>query len=260
MSSARNRIPAPTTGTVTGRNTADSDWNEPLEVFTTDNEDYVSQQLIRDRGELLDFLTTWRSNNMPFLVDDYPNGWPRLAAFQNSANNFLIFRRFGLMHCRQLLRLQGEITLLEKRLLELDREGAADGSKTASGLTSLEYQSDWDWELRQLHEKLAAKLQLYGKYFSYKISLSCVSALTEDTDDLLLKDVQLRDLQRAPQQHHRSLFNWLHMTKPLRQGQCDWIFHADDFVSIKKSSGWQLPGVRFKLLSLNLKMMQKMRV
>jgi hypothetical protein len=97
-------------------------------------------------------------------VDEHPDGWPRLAAFQNSADRFLIFRRFGLMHCRQLLRLQIEITELEKRILELDRKDAAVGSETGYRLRTVERRVGWDSEQQDLSEQLVAKLQIYGKY------------------------------------------------------------------------------------------------
>jgi hypothetical protein len=103
---------------------------------------------------------------MPSLVDDHPNGWPRLAAFQNSADSFLIFRRFSLMHCRLLVGLQVEITDLEKRILELDRIDAEVGSATGYRLRTIEHHNGWDPEKISLSEQLMAKLQVYGKYSS----------------------------------------------------------------------------------------------
>ena len=100
------------------------------------------------------------------LVDDHPDGWPQLAAFQNSADNFLIFRRFRLIHCRLLVRLQVEITELEKRMLELDRKDAEVGSATGYRLRTIEHREGWDSENITLSEQLMAKLQIYGKYFS----------------------------------------------------------------------------------------------
>jgi hypothetical protein len=49
-------------------------------------------------------------------VEDTPNGFPRLAAFQASEANFSLYRSFSYLHSRVLLDLQDEITTLEKEL------------------------------------------------------------------------------------------------------------------------------------------------
>jgi hypothetical protein len=54
------------------------------------------------------------------IVEKYPNGYPRLAAFMNSDDDGAIFRRFGTLYTRNLLYLQAEIVDLEAQLLELD--------------------------------------------------------------------------------------------------------------------------------------------
>lgn len=73
----------------------------------------------------------------------------------------------------------------------------------------------------------------------FKICLEIAWAvLTVDTDDLLLRDAQLSEMQRAPPHDHWSVFSWIHNIKPLADGQYNWIFHHYDFVSLKKSSDW----------------------
>jgi hypothetical protein len=53
-------------------------------------------------------------------VENTPNGFPRLAAFQSSEANFSLYRSFSYLHSRVLLDLQDEITTLEKELDEVD--------------------------------------------------------------------------------------------------------------------------------------------
>lgn len=53
-------------------------------------------------------------------VEDTPNGFPRLAAFQSSQADFSLYRSFSYLHSRVLLDLQDEITCLEKELDEID--------------------------------------------------------------------------------------------------------------------------------------------
>jgi hypothetical protein len=95
-------------------------------------------------------------------VDSHPSGWPQLAAFLNSEDNFAIFRRFGLMHCRELVMLQAEITLLEKQRAELDKQDEASES-TGYRLVSIEHQPGWDTEQKDLSEQIRKKLLIYGK-------------------------------------------------------------------------------------------------
>jgi hypothetical protein len=44
----------------------------------------------------------------------------------------------------------------------------------------------------------------------------------------------LRNLGPASEKFHRSVFNWIIGKKPLGQGQYNWIFHAEDFVSLSR--------------------------
>ena len=58
----------------------------------------------------------------PNSVDDHPRGYPQLAAFIDSDENFLMCRRFGFLHSRVLLYRQDELTKLEKNLIAMDEE------------------------------------------------------------------------------------------------------------------------------------------
>lgn len=59
-------------------------------------------------------------------MEDTPNGYPRLAAFQSSEANFGLYRSFSYLHSRVLLDLQDEITTLEKELDEKDMDDEDD--------------------------------------------------------------------------------------------------------------------------------------
>jgi hypothetical protein len=55
-------------------------------------------------------------------VEETPEGFPRLAAFQSSEAKFALYRSFSYLHSRILLDLQDEITSLEKELDEIDED------------------------------------------------------------------------------------------------------------------------------------------
>lgn len=54
-------------------------------------------------------------------MDDRPEGYNRVATFQSSDPNFLLYRGFSYLHCRLLSTLQYEIESLETELDQLDK-------------------------------------------------------------------------------------------------------------------------------------------
>lgn len=60
--------------------------------------------------------------NISFIVDNCPEGYPRLAAFLDSDENFMLYRRFGFLQTRLLLNKQAELREYEKELDRLDQE------------------------------------------------------------------------------------------------------------------------------------------
>lgn len=97
------------------------------------------------------------------LVEEYPEGWPQFAGFLNSADNFAIFRRFGLVHCRVLVHLQAEIQLLEQQLSELDNIYSEPGASNPWRLQTAEYDDSWDPTQKEILKQLQDKLVVYGK-------------------------------------------------------------------------------------------------
>ena len=63
---------------------------------------------------------------MAQLVESCPLGYPRLAAFNASEQNFMLYRGFSYVHARLLLDLQTGIQVLERELDEFDNEDNTD--------------------------------------------------------------------------------------------------------------------------------------
>ena len=93
------------------------------------------------------------------VVEDYPEGYPQLAAFIASADNFSIFRKFDRASNRVLLHLQSEIAALDKGLDEMDQ--ADERSTTAYRLRSIRHEEGWDNGQRKLISQLQEKLPIY---------------------------------------------------------------------------------------------------
>lgn len=90
------------------------------------------------------------------IVEDYPRGYPRLAAFQSSDDDFLAFRRFATAHTRCLLLAQDEILSIEEKLQRLD--GA---ERVQLYLSSREH--DANPERQAVLKELREKLREYGQ-------------------------------------------------------------------------------------------------
>ena len=54
-------------------------------------------------------------------MEDCARGYPLLAAFLDSNENFMIYRRFGFLHARLLLYKQDELRSMEEELNDMDR-------------------------------------------------------------------------------------------------------------------------------------------
>jgi hypothetical protein len=94
-------------------------------------------------------------------VDDYPKGYPQLAAFANSCDTFANVRRFGRLSYRLLAHLQNDLTEMEKKLDELDKKDAADKTM-AKRLRGYENFSGWDDEQRKLVSNIMVTYSQYG--------------------------------------------------------------------------------------------------
>jgi hypothetical protein len=50
-------------------------------------------------------------------------------------------------------------------------------------------------------------------------------------DDILLKDSKLRALAPVPARDYLNVFHWVYGRKPLDEGEYDFVFDRDDFIS-----------------------------
>ena len=73
-----------------------------------------------------------------------------------------MYRRFGLLFCRILVQLQGELTVLEKKLLQLDKRDA-ENVNMFYRLRSSDDSETWDPEQRNILKQIQEKLSTYGE-------------------------------------------------------------------------------------------------
>ena len=167
-------------------------------------------------------------------VENTPNGFPRLAAFQASDANFGLYRSYSYLHSRVLLDYQDEITSLETELDELDWEAH---SENPARLRTNDFDRDEEAAgdqsvrtRRTVLREIKTKLMEYGK-----LVLACnrtyrVSSL--QIDEVLIKARTLESFQKPSDRDYRSVRRYHHNFKPLMDGEMESIRSKEDIVSV----------------------------
>lgn len=95
-------------------------------------------------------------------MKECPDGYPRLAAFIDSDENFMQYRRFGFLQARLLLYKQDELRVLESRLDHLD---GCDETRQPDILRSREKDDGVSGKRKVLIAEINDKFKEYGKMF-----------------------------------------------------------------------------------------------
>jgi len=171
-----------------------------------------------------------QSAQIPHKYEDYPDGWPKVAAFLHEQKSSEIFRRFCHIRTRLLLSHMVNITELEKQLLDLDKSNEEGGEASQSRLRNRNPKNGLDMTKADLLQRLEKELLEYGIETSNLLSFD--DMLTTNTDNLLLSHSKFNSLRRAQPRDIHSTFEWMWTKNPLNQWEFDWLFHQDDFVSL----------------------------
>jgi hypothetical protein len=96
------------------------------------------------------------------IVDRDPLGYPRLASFINSDENFKLYRQFGYVHTRVLLHMQCELASMEAMLKKMDKVDNGDPDRQLL-LRSQDASIHDNPEREKLLKDFRGKLKEYGK-------------------------------------------------------------------------------------------------
>jgi hypothetical protein len=126
------------------------------------------------------------------------------------------------------------LTQMETELKALDKSDAAGGSDTNYRLRNRWHEEGRDTTKRELERDMEKELIEYGMFYcSPLIYQGQHKKLTNYVlVTLLEKFSYVKSLSHTPPRDHDSVFKWMWSNQPLDPGEDDWIFHADDFVSI----------------------------
>ncbi|KAF1839783.1 hypothetical protein BDW02DRAFT_10134 [Decorospora gaudefroyi] len=164
-----------------------------------------------------EFVTETRTRKL----EDTPNGFPRLAAFQSSEPNFSLYRSFSYLHSRILLDLQDEITTLEKELDDVDLD---DSSEDPDRLMSRDY---------DISQPVGE-----GEVRSRRVILGEIRTKLLEYDEVLIKARKLEAFQKPSDRNYRSVRRYCHNTKPLMDSEMDSIRSKEDIVSLHTGREW----------------------
>ncbi|RBR26062.1 uncharacterized protein FIESC28_01090 [Fusarium coffeatum] len=138
-------------------------------------------------------------------LEDYRQGYPRLASFLTLDRNFSILKRYDFLHMRSLLDLQDQLSELQDQLKRCDEL-----EPVQLGLSSR--RQDSNNTRRDLLQRIRSTLEVYGEY-TYTLATPCI---TDGWSDKAVQDYN--NMLRLPEAHEaqrQNVENWFAGNKPL---------------------------------------------
>ena len=154
-------------------------------------------------------------------LEETPEGFPRLAAFQSSEANFALYRSFSYLHSRVLLDLQDEITCLEK---ELDDKDWDDFDEDPDRLKSRELDID--------------RASTSGDERTRRDILKDIRDRLKEYDKILIRARTLEAFQKPSERNYRSVRKYYTNEKPVMDAEMNSIRSKEDIVSLNNGREW----------------------
>jgi hypothetical protein len=174
-----------------------------------------------------------------FVVENCPRGYPLLAAFLDSDENFMVYRRFGFLHARLLLQKQDELRVMEEALDEMDRKDAnGEDSQVLQCREEDEARADQHSGARKsLLGRIEDTLLKYGKSTEF---WGLAASIDDRIDDILLRAQQLVSSNRPGGRDYNSVKNFMWNKKPLMEGDSEFIYNKDDLITLRpgRETAW----------------------
>ncbi|OCL06508.1 hypothetical protein AOQ84DRAFT_410867, partial [Glonium stellatum] len=160
-------------------------------------------------------------------VENCPKGYPNLAAFLDSDENFTVYRRFGYLQARLLLDKQDDMRKLEEKLDEMDREDEGIQSKR---LITRDLKQQEAESRRELFKAIEEKFCEYAH--------------------ILTAAQTLMAFNRPATSDYQSVANYIYNKKPVVEDEQTWIYCKEDMITLRKgrAHAWLDTGIE-RLLS-----------
>ncbi|TGO35311.1 hypothetical protein BHYA_0163g00260 [Botrytis hyacinthi] len=189
--------------------------------------------------------TTNEESRKPHVrsLSEHQKSYRSLSIFLDSDENFKIYRRFGYLHSRLLLRKQDEIRRLEMELDELDdldeAEDAPDKRRARSRNADVaaernELAEDPTLRTRtKVLDEIEAKLAAYGEHSQ----LTTIKNLCTNLcilDELLLRSQHVNGMNRPADSDYRSVERYIFDKKPLVDEEQGFIYEKNDLITLRE--------------------------
>lgn len=165
-----------------------------------------------------------------------------MATFLDSDENFMIYRRFGYLHSRMLLRLQDKLRTLESRLDENDNDDEDSGDQTQklclmsrgkdeAACRKLAKQEPGVQTRTHILDEIELVLGKYGN--SEPQFQQSVKKADHGADEWVLKAKQMVSLNRPAERDYQSAEALLYSKKPLLDEEYGFIYQKEDLITLR---------------------------
>ncbi|EON69660.1 hypothetical protein W97_08941 [Coniosporium apollinis CBS 100218] len=159
---------------------------------------------LRGKLPLLQVVDHW------LQLEECPRGYPSVAAFLDSNENFMVYRRFGFLQSRLLLEKQDKLRELEEDLDTLDKE---EYNKHRS-IPTTRFNTKIDSEAREsLLQRIEAAFCTYA--------------------NILTAAHQLVSLNKPSSAEYTSVERYLDNNNPLQQEEASFVYHKEDLITLR---------------------------
>ncbi|KAF2230438.1 hypothetical protein EV356DRAFT_536371 [Viridothelium virens] len=169
-------------------------------------------------------------------LEECPRGYPNAAAFLDSDENFMIYRRFGYLQSRLLLDKQDELRKLENKLDRLDTVDARDHPKR---LTTTDLKAVEAAPRKELLKETEVKFREYAS--------------------LLTAAQQMMSLNRPARCDYQSVVNYMDGIKPVVAEEAEWVHRREDLITLRhrREHAWLDSGIEHLLKWIQCKFKAK---
>ncbi|KAF7885145.1 hypothetical protein EAF00_010963 [Botryotinia globosa] len=202
-------------------------------TFVTNSSTPTTRKLSQYRESLVQWRpwqtskpTTNEESRKPHVrsLSEHQKSYRSLSIFLDSDENFKIYRRFGYLHSRLLLRKQDEIRRLEMELDELDDLDEAEDAPDKRRARSRN--ADIAAERKELTEDPTIRTRT--------IVLDEIEAKLAAYDELLLRSQHLNAMNRPADSDYRSVERYIFDKKPLVDEEQGFIYEKNDLITLRE--------------------------
>ena len=174
------------------------------------------------------------------IVENFPNGFPRLSCFLDSDDAFMVYRRFGTVFSRLLLSKQDELSRMEMELNGMDKNDEANGDENYLMSNTLDVDrpsipTTWPQSRPELLAKMEKTALEYGKSMTTLTpAFKSMKLILPLKADLLLKAQQLKALEQPSRRDYKSVLHFMENDGgPLFEEEAGFIYEKEDLVTLR---------------------------